>query len=81
MTQDWRTRAACLGMDTELWFPEGIEALAQQAKAVCARCPVRDDCLEFALAAGEVDGIWGGLDEDERRALRRIDALVLAGSS
>ena len=71
----WRARAACRGEDPELFFPVGATgpALAQiaQAKRVCARCPVREACLSFALGTGQDYGIWGGLTEDERRNLRR----------
>ena len=44
---------------------------AEQAKAICAGCPVRLDCLIFALEANQQFGIWGGYDEEERRELRR----------
>jgi WhiB family transcriptional regulator, redox-sensing transcriptional regulator len=71
----WRESAACRHADTELFFPIGKSGLAtdeiQQAKAVCAGCPVRKDCLEFALDTSQEYGIWGGYDEDERRPLRR----------
>jgi WhiB family transcriptional regulator, redox-sensing transcriptional regulator len=71
---DWRDRAACLGMDTELFFPVGTggAAVAQvsRAKQVCALCLVRIPCLAWALANGEDGGVWGGTTEDERRALR-----------
>jgi len=71
----WRRHAACRGEDPELFFPVGSAgpALAQiaEAKAVCARCPVRDACLNFALSSGQDYGIWGGLSEDARRDLRR----------
>lgn len=79
MTQDWRLRAACLGQDTDRWFPEGNELVAVAAKLVCASCPVADECLSWAQANGKAWGIWGGLDEDERRELRRIDVLALVG--
>jgi hypothetical protein len=67
--------AACRGVDPELFFPvaEAGPVLARQvaeAKAVCARCPVRAECLEFALRLLPY-GIAGGLTEQERRALRR----------
>ena len=72
----WRGRAACRGEDPELFFPVGSSgpaALAQivAAEAICARCPVREACLRFALDTGQDYGIWGGLAEDERRRLRR----------
>jgi WhiB family transcriptional regulator, redox-sensing transcriptional regulator len=71
----WRRRAACRHVDTELFFPvgRGSRAMAetQQAKAICARCPVRQPCLAYALATGQAYGIWGGYDEDERRVHRQ----------
>jgi WhiB family redox-sensing transcriptional regulator len=71
----WRADAACRGEAAELFFPSGSTgpALTQIAKAkeVCARCPVREACLEFALGTGQRYGIWGGLTEDERRSVRR----------
>jgi WhiB family transcriptional regulator, redox-sensing transcriptional regulator len=71
----WRARAACRGEDPELFFPVGSvgPALAHiaEAKQVCAQCPVREACLNFALSTGQNYGIWGGLTEDERRTLRR----------
>lgn len=71
----WRVRAACRHADTELFFPIGrgsrAMAEAQQAKTICARCPVRQPCLAYALATGQAYGIWGGYDEQERRALHR----------
>jgi WhiB family redox-sensing transcriptional regulator len=63
---DWRDRALCLGMDPELWFP--VTGPSPRAKRVCVACPVRAECLAFALAIGAA-GIWGGLTEKERRAL------------
>jgi WhiB family redox-sensing transcriptional regulator len=74
-TTGWRSRAACLGMDSESFFPLGTTGLALEqitrAKAVCAQCPARNACLDWALATHQEAGIWGGLTEDERRALRR----------
>lgn len=66
----WQANAACAGADPELFFPARGEPTAT-AKAVCATCPVRDPCREYALARTEKFGIWGGLSERERRALRR----------
>ncbi len=71
----WRDSAACRQADPELFFPIGTAGAAaadiQQAKAVCAGCPVRRPCLEYALASRQEFGIWGGRDENERRLLHR----------
>lgn len=75
---DWRHRAACLTEDPELFFPVGSTgpAIAQtlKAKKVCARCEVRAECLQWALEQGQDHGVWGGLSEDERRAMKRRNA-------
>jgi WhiB family transcriptional regulator, redox-sensing transcriptional regulator len=72
---DWRHKAACLEEDPELFFPIGNTGPAllqiEEAKQVCRRCVVRDACLQWALEAGQDHGVWGGLSEDERRALKR----------
>lgn len=70
---DW-SAAACRDSDPELFFPIGDGAPArrhiQRAKAVCARCRVSAQCLEWAVATGVPEGIWGGHTERERRMLR-----------
>jgi WhiB family redox-sensing transcriptional regulator len=69
---DWRRRAACRLMPAELFFPVGTAAAVEEiesAKAVCADCAVAPECLEFALTTRQEFGVWGGLDEEERRAL------------
>ena len=76
----WRERAACRDADPETFFPtaeSGPEHDRQvaTAKAVCARCPVRTECLDEALARIPY-GIAGGLTEHERRTLRRPTATV-----
>jgi len=75
MTMDWRHRSACRDEDPELFFPVGNTgpAIAQieEAKKVCARCEVREACLQWALESGQDSGVWGGLSEDERRAMKR----------
>lgn len=75
---DWRRDAVCAGEDPELFFPVGNNAAAyrqaEEAKAVCRRCPVMDRCLEWA-AAHPIEarsGVWGGLSEPEMQAYRRI---------
>jgi WhiB family redox-sensing transcriptional regulator len=71
----WRKEALCRDTDPELFFPIGTTGAAlvqiEQAKGVCRQCPVRDDCLEFALRTNQDSGIWGGTSEEERRVLRR----------
>ncbi|PZS06271.1 MAG: WhiB family transcriptional regulator [Pseudonocardiales bacterium] len=79
---DWRHRALCRDEDPELFFPIGNTgpALSQidAAKAVCRRCPVTEDCLSWALESGQDAGVWGGMSEDERRALKRRRARARA---
>ncbi|MED7952903.1 MULTISPECIES: WhiB family transcriptional regulator [unclassified Streptomyces] len=73
----WQTRAACRHADSRLFFhPNGERGQAhedrdREAKRVCAHCPVSRACLEYALLAEEVYGIWGGLTEAERAELVR----------
>ena len=66
----WRQRGACRGLDPGTFYPASDED-AGAAKAVCAQCPVQDDCLEYALENREGEGIWGGATEKERRRLLR----------
>ena len=74
----WRTDAICRDTDPDLFFPVGTtgQALVQiaRAKEVCGECPVKNDCLEYALETNQDAGIWGGLDEEQRRAIRRQSA-------
>jgi WhiB family redox-sensing transcriptional regulator len=70
--EDWRERAACLGIDPEVFHPISErmavdEAALAEAKATCAICPVRRDCLSFALDVGDRWGVYGGFTADERR--------------
>lgn len=75
MDRDWRTRGACRDEDPELFFPVAMSGPAldqiSRAKAVCARCPVRAECLAWALSTRQSVGVWGGLTEDERRTRKR----------
>lgn len=64
----WQRDAACRGHDPSLWYPAEHEN-ATQAKAICRSCPVQPECLAWALTHRE-HGVWGGLSERERRALR-----------
>ncbi|MEU3452121.1 WhiB family transcriptional regulator [Micromonospora sp. NPDC006766] len=78
---DWRHDAVCRDEDPELFFPigagdsgpylRGVEA----AKAVCRGCPVTGQCLAWALESGQEHGVWGGMSEEERRAVKRRGGL------
>lgn len=73
VNNDWQTQGACRPLSSELFFPIGqsLEAQAQEqlAKDICRTCPVRNACLEWALATKQDSGVWGGLSEADRRAL------------
>ena len=70
MNLSWRNRAACRGVDPDIFFPVSDEE-AVPAKIICGDCPVREACLEWALATRERDGVWGGATERERRRMIR----------
>lgn len=81
MTADWRSRAGCQDQDPELFFPSpGQTPQADEAKAVCHRCPVITQCLSWALGTRQPAGVWGGLTEDERRGLLRRRGVRLAST-
>jgi WhiB family redox-sensing transcriptional regulator len=68
MDESWREQAECLDADPEIFFPEaGSNGL--DAKKVCARCPVSEECLEYALYHSIDDGVWGGLAVVQRHRL------------
>ena len=74
----WQWRAACRGEDANLFFPpshferaDAKRSRERKARALCAGCPVRAECLDYALRVREPHGVWGGLNEAERRALLR----------
>ena len=67
--EDWASRAACKGDTPDALFVRGAEQ--NKAKAVCAGCPVRTECLAEALDNQIEWGVWGGMTERERRALLR----------
>jgi WhiB family redox-sensing transcriptional regulator len=72
----WQERGRCRGLDTELFYPPLESETPRQrraresaAKAVCSGCPVRGECLAWALASDERLGVWGGKSERERELL------------
>lgn len=77
----WRVAALCRSDDAVHFFaPNHIEHKEERAeresraRAICERCPVREQCLDHALEVGEPNGIWGGLNELQRSRLRRRKA-------
>jgi WhiB family redox-sensing transcriptional regulator len=69
---DWMDDAACRGRTDVEFFPEvGYNGKAPKALALCNNCPVKDDCLDFALENNIEHGIWGGTNPRQRKQLRR----------
>jgi WhiB family redox-sensing transcriptional regulator len=76
VNETWQVRAACRGPESIVFFPptaserkEEREARETKAKSICSTCAVRRPCLDYALDIREPHGIWGGLNEHERREL------------
>lgn len=73
----WQDHAACVGLDTDMFFGTSNEPLSARrrrearCRMVCGSCPVQRRCLQFALSHRIRDGVWGGTSEDERNALLR----------
>lgn len=74
--QSWQAKAACRGPQASMFFPpshferkDEKEYRESRAKAICAACPVRRACLDYAIRIREPHGIWGGLTEVERKQL------------
>jgi WhiB family redox-sensing transcriptional regulator len=79
--QPWRELANCRGLDPELFHPHrGDNHGFQRARSVCLACDVQAECLAYALNAGEVLGVWGGLSIKQRRRVRRDAAIALGGA-
>lgn len=74
--EDWMRAGECVGADPEVFFPTQGESVSE-AKAICAPCPIRVRCLEYALDNNIVHGIWGGASERERRRMRRARRAAL----
>ncbi|MDO9377755.1 MAG: WhiB family transcriptional regulator [Nocardioidaceae bacterium] len=79
---EWQYRAACSGLDSAQFFAPASERGPKRerreaaAKAICATCPVIQECLDHALAVREPFGVWGGLTAPEREDLRRTRPRV-----
>ncbi|MEA2023127.1 MAG: WhiB family transcriptional regulator [Actinomycetota bacterium] len=70
--EPWYEDAACASYPAEVFFPPGdAPSEANAAIAICESCPVREECLSYALETAQAEGVWGGMDAGERRRLRR----------
>ncbi|UZJ24935.1 WhiB family transcriptional regulator [Rhodococcus antarcticus] len=81
---DWQMQGLCRGVDSSFFFhPDGERGPARaqresRAKAMCARCPVLEQCRAHALAVQEPYGIWGGMSESERESAVRTKNRKIA---
>ena len=72
--EDWRAAGLCSRTNPDLWFsPGAVEH--KEAKRICRDCPVRQQCLQYAMETPVDHGIWGGMTERERRRYRRQSLL------
>lgn len=70
LDQDWRAFASCTDHDPDLFFSPG--SLEHKiAKGICRKCPVRPECLAYAMDTPVDHGVWGGMTERERKRVRR----------
>lgn len=81
-SEAWQAKAACRGPQSVMFFPpshferkDEKELREANAKAICGQCAVRRDCLEYAVRIREPHGIWGGLNETERRMMAAREAV------
>ena len=70
--QPWRARASCIGLDPTMFYPaDDDDSAVGAAKGICEVCDVHEQCLDYALAAREKEGVWGGHTALERRRIIR----------
>lgn len=75
--ENWKDKAECLDADPDIFFPpEGVNI--REARAVCARCPVQEECLEYAIKHNIEFGVWGGMSVIQREQLARKRRLRVA---
>ena len=73
--EEWQQSALCAEVGGDLWFPEE-SCVGNDAKSICQRCPVQEECLETALRNNEKFGIWGGTSPNKRKQLMRQRRLA-----
>lgn len=76
LSTDWMERAACAGLadsTNDPWFPPvgNAKAKTEMARRICGHCPVREECLNYAIEGRIEHGLWGGLTRNERRKVMR----------
>lgn len=71
----WMQKAECKNHNPQMWWPSKSEAPNPVAISICNRCPVKDECLEYAVQDPECHGIWGGTSHKERIRIRRARRL------
>jgi WhiB family redox-sensing transcriptional regulator len=71
--ESWRAFAACRNADPSIFFPSS-DLFSNRAKLICSTCPVKEQCLAWAVATSQRDGIWGGKTPKERRRIARTAA-------
>lgn len=81
MDDSWQIKAACRGPQSDVFFPpahfekkDEKETRERQAKSICATCSVRKPCLEYSIRIREPHGVWGGLNEAERKQIMAREA-------
>lgn len=80
MNRHWRQQASCAGFDTEMFFPKPGHSVHPMIKKACANCPVKAECLEFALEGRqELVGFWAGTTGADRRTLRGLAGATMKG--
>lgn len=77
----WKAQGRCAETDPEVFFPETGKNTLRDAQRVCKGCEVKDRCLEWALAADERYGVWGGVGERERERMRKRGRVKIAVGS
>lgn len=77
--EDWTRQAACSSLeDISIFFPErGQNKEGNEAKRICVSCPVRKPCLDYAVRNNQDIGIWGGLNEKERRYINKAKRIAI----
>lgn len=74
MTPDWTENAACKGQPRYVFFPEPGPGTGARAREICEGCPIRRECLDFAIETRQEYGIWGGMDTKARQAFEDNEA-------